>query len=40
MGMPGKVVRALDEAAIDGLRKSALGYPANARRFKAGLTAL
>ena len=40
MGMPGKVIRQLDEAAIEGLRKSALGYQANARRFKAGLTAL
>ncbi|EEX16134.1 transferase hexapeptide repeat containing protein [Citreicella sp. SE45] len=39
MGVPGKVVRALDEAAIEGLRKSALGYQANARRFAAGLVA-
>lgn len=38
MGMPGKVVRALDEAAIDGLRRSALGYQANMRRFRVGLT--
>ncbi len=37
MGVPGKVVRALDEAAIEGLRKSALGYQANMRRFKGGL---
>lgn len=37
MGMPGKVVRALDEAAIDGLMRSARGYQANARRYKAGL---
>ncbi len=37
MGMPGKVVRQLDEAAIEGLRKSALGYQANAARFAAGL---
>ncbi|MGP6088400.1 gamma carbonic anhydrase family protein [Antarctobacter jejuensis] len=40
MGMPGKVVRALDEAAIEGLRKSALGYQANAARFAAGLKAV
>lgn len=40
MGMPGKVVRQLDEAAIEGLRKSALNYQANARRFGAGLNAL
>lgn len=37
MGMPGKVVRQLDEAAIEGLKKSALGYQANAARFAAGL---
>ncbi len=40
MGAPGKVVRQLDEAAIEGLRKSALGYQANMRRFRAGLSAL
>jgi len=40
MGSPGKVVRQLDEAAIEGLRKSALGYQANMRRFRAGLSAL
>lgn len=40
MGVPGKVVRALDEAAIEGLRKSALGYQANMRRFRDGMTAL
>jgi carbonic anhydrase/acetyltransferase-like protein (isoleucine patch superfamily) len=40
MGTPGKVVRQLDETAIEGLRKSALGYQANMRRFRAGLTAL
>lgn len=40
MGVPGKVVRELDEAAIEGLRKSALGYQANMRRFRDGLTAL
>ena len=37
MGVPGKVVRELDEAAIEGLTKSAQGYQANAQRFKAGL---
>lgn len=40
MGVPGKVVRELDEAAIDGLRKSALGYQANMRRFRDGLSSL
>lgn len=40
MGVPGKVVRALDEEAIEGLRKSALGYQANMRRFRDGMTAL
>ncbi|WP_420587605.1 gamma carbonic anhydrase family protein [Marivita sp.] len=40
MGVPGKVVRALDEAGIEGLRKSALGYQTNMRRFRNGLTAL
>ena len=37
MGAPGKVVRALDAAAIDGLRASALHYQQNMRRFRAGL---
>lgn len=37
MGAPGKVVRQLDEAAIEGLRKSAIGYQNNMRRFRAGL---
>ncbi|WP_300585067.1 gamma carbonic anhydrase family protein [Marivita sp.] len=40
MGIPGKVVRDLDDAAIEGLRKSALGYQANMRRFRDGLKAL
>ncbi|WP_146588929.1 gamma carbonic anhydrase family protein [Puniceibacterium confluentis] len=40
MGVPGKVVRPLDEAAIEGLRKSALGYQRNMRRFRDGLAAL
>ncbi|MEL6551265.1 MAG: gamma carbonic anhydrase family protein [Pseudomonadota bacterium] len=37
MGAPGKVVRQLDAAAIDGLTASALGYQANMHRFRAGL---
>ncbi|MEQ9693859.1 gamma carbonic anhydrase family protein [Shimia sp. SDUM112013] len=37
MGAPGKVVRQLDEAAINGLRASALHYQENMRRFRAGL---
>ncbi|MEL7299739.1 MAG: gamma carbonic anhydrase family protein [Pseudomonadota bacterium] len=37
MGAPGKVVRQLDAAAIDGLTTSALGYQANMRHFRAGL---
>ncbi|MCZ4351332.1 gamma carbonic anhydrase family protein [Roseovarius aestuarii] len=40
MGVPGKVVRALDDAAIAGLRKSAEGYRANMRRFRDGMTAV
>ncbi|WP_099823422.1 gamma carbonic anhydrase family protein [Oceaniglobus indicus] len=40
MGAPGKVVRALDDDAIKGLRASAASYRANARRFAAGLTRL
>ena len=34
MGVPGKVVRALDEQAIQGLRASALHYQDNMRRFR------
>jgi len=37
VGMPGKVIRSLDEAAIEKLRQSAAGYVANWRRFAAGL---
>jgi carbonic anhydrase/acetyltransferase-like protein (isoleucine patch superfamily) len=37
MGMPGKVVRALDDGAIEGLRLSAQAYQANSQRFAAGL---
>jgi carbonic anhydrase/acetyltransferase-like protein (isoleucine patch superfamily) len=40
MGAPGKVVRELDEAAIEGLRKSALHYQDNMRRYRAGLVTL
>jgi len=40
MGAPGKVIRQLDEKAIESLKLSALGYQHNARRFKAGLKAL
>lgn len=40
MGAPGKVVRSLDEAAIQGLRASALHYAQNAARFKSDLSAL
>jgi carbonic anhydrase/acetyltransferase-like protein (isoleucine patch superfamily) len=37
MGAPGKVVRMLDEAAQERLSRSAAGYVANMRRFRAGL---
>jgi carbonic anhydrase/acetyltransferase-like protein (isoleucine patch superfamily) len=40
MGAPGRVVRSLDDAARARLLQSADGYAANARRFRAGLTAL
>ena len=40
MGVPGKVVRALDAAAIEGLKASARGYQANMRRFRDGLSAV
>ncbi|WP_282026814.1 gamma carbonic anhydrase family protein [Limimaricola cinnabarinus] len=40
MGAPGKVVRQLDEAAIEKLRASALNYRDNAARFRDGLEAL
>jgi len=38
MGMPGKVVRALDDQAIQGLRASALHYQDNMRRFRDTLS--
>ena len=40
MGAPGKVVRELDAEAQARLLKSAAGYQANMRRFRAGLVAL
>lgn len=40
MGAPGKVVRQLDDAAINGLRASALHYQENMRAFRDGLKAL
>ena len=40
IGAPGKVVRALDEKAIDGLRKSALGYQEKMRKYRRGLRAV
>jgi carbonic anhydrase/acetyltransferase-like protein (isoleucine patch superfamily) len=40
MGAPGRVIRTLDAAAIEGLKASALHYQRNMRRFRTGLTAL
>lgn len=40
VGAPGKVIRQLDDAAIEGLRASARHYQDNMRRFRAGLTPL
>jgi carbonic anhydrase/acetyltransferase-like protein (isoleucine patch superfamily) len=37
MGMPGKVVREMSAEAIEGLKKSSLGYQNNAARYRAGL---
>lgn len=37
LGMPGKVVRQLDDEAIKGLEESAASYVANWQRFKQGL---
>jgi len=37
VGIPGKVVRELDERAVSGLRASALHYVENAKRFSQGL---
>ena len=38
MGAPGKIVRELDEQAIQGLRASALHYQDNMRRFRDQMT--
>ncbi|TCP61402.1 carbonic anhydrase/acetyltransferase-like protein (isoleucine patch superfamily) [Rhodovulum bhavnagarense] len=40
MGAPGRVVRDLDAAAIEGLRRSARNYRDNMRRYRDGLKAL
>lgn len=40
VGAPGKVVRGLTEAEIEGLLESAVNYQANMRRFAKGLTAI
>lgn len=40
MGAPGKVVRQLDAAAIEGLRESARHYQHNMRRYRDGLRAV
>ena len=40
MGAPGRMVRQLDETAIDRLRQSARHYADNARRFRAGMRAV
>ncbi len=40
VGAPGKVVRQLDEAAIEGLRRAAQGYRAKMRLFRDKLRAL
>ena len=37
MGSPGKIVRALSEAQIEGLKASAMHYVENGRRYKASL---
>lgn len=37
VGMPGKVIRQLDDNAVQGLKASAQHYVANAKRFAAGL---
>ncbi len=37
VGMPGKVIRQLDDNAVQGLKLSAQHYVANAKRFAAGL---
>jgi carbonic anhydrase/acetyltransferase-like protein (isoleucine patch superfamily) len=39
MGAPGKIIRMLDDDARARLLRAALGYQANMRRFRAGLSA-
>jgi carbonic anhydrase/acetyltransferase-like protein (isoleucine patch superfamily) len=39
VGSPAKLVRSLDDAAVERLRASAVHYAANAKRFRAGLAA-
>lgn len=38
VGMPGKLIRELDQVAADGITASALGYVRNWQRFESGLT--
>lgn len=40
VGMPARIVRELDEGAIEGLRSSARNYVSNWKRFAAGLNKL
>lgn len=40
IGVPGKILRRLDEASIEELRKSALGYQVTIRRFRKGVRPL
>ena len=40
VGAPGKVVRGLTEAEIEGILESAVGYQSNMRRFANGLTVI
>ena len=40
VGAPGKVVRSLNEAEVDGLLASAVGYQTNMRRFANDLTVM
>jgi carbonic anhydrase/acetyltransferase-like protein (isoleucine patch superfamily) len=40
VGSPAKVIRTLDDAAVERLKSSAAHYVANARRFRQGLAAI
>ncbi|MDO6963245.1 gamma carbonic anhydrase family protein [Rhizobium alvei] len=40
VGSPARVVRTLDEAAVEGLKRSAASYIANWKRFRSGLKQL